>query len=44
MSYMKRLLEDLIDELSDSQLQQMGYSDEEISWFRECFSEKKDEG
>lgn len=38
MSYMKRWLEEHIDELSDAQLREMGYTDDDIKWFRECFS------
>lgn len=40
MSYMKRYLEEHIDELSASKLRQYGYSDDEIDELRECFSNK----
>lgn len=38
MSCIKRYFEDHIDEMSDEQLIQWGYSDKTIEWLRECFS------
>lgn len=42
MSYIKRWFEEHIDQLTDAQLADMGYSDEEIELLRESFSEEKD--
>lgn len=40
MSMMKRYLEDHIDEFSDDELLDMGYSKEDIKDFRRLFSSK----
>lgn len=40
MSYMKRYFEDHINDFSDEQLREWGYSDEEIAELREAFAEE----
>lgn len=38
MSCIKRYFENHIDEISDEQLIEWGYSEKQIEWLRECFS------
>lgn len=40
MSCIKRYFEDHIDELTDEQLIEWGYSEKEIDWLRSGFSQK----
>lgn len=43
MSATKRYYEELAQTPTDDQLKEHGYSDEEIQFFRECFSPYDDE-
>lgn len=40
MSCIKRYFEDHIDEMSDEQLHEWGYSEYDINWLRACFSKQ----